>query len=731
MVPLLRIIFISLLSIPLILQAQKYKWPTDASRAIASSFCEYRSGHFHAAIDIKTWNREGYKVFAIEDGRIVRITMSPFGAGKALYVKLKDGRTAVYFHLQKFTPTLEAEVRKEQRRQKSYSINWWPKNKYVKKGQLIAYTGQTGIGVPHLHFEVRDAQNRALNPLKFYKKYIKDSTAPTLKELLISPQDEKSTVNGSFLPQRFKLKYNKKEKYYSIPQPVYVKGRVGVALRGYDKADGFHNKLGYYYSELWLDGKKHFRSELDRLNFKQTRFIELDIDYPQKRRSGARFNRFYYRPYNPLDFYDRSLGNGIIEMQDKRRSFTLVAGDFYGNKSIVKGQFLVEEKPASATYITQRDSLAFLRIQYPKNIQSLLFYYGQKADSMHKVAYYEQLQDSIKDNTVSALVRLNLNQPNAPYFKMAYEQKGKIFSRLINISADSLTKSAAKFRLEGKYLHINWPDLAQNGVYNLKIEQPDTTLYDTLNGSEYVLPARSILNDSLRIKLLSCEEVISDTLIQIYKILPKKKQRFILFNAQLQIDTRANTAFDTLLFMATKHVSFSNADSLPVWGNGFKIDAGGRILNRAAKVSLGTDSTFLQRTKAAHFSLRKEDLRYKGGQLNPKTDFVESWSKTFGTYIVAADTVAPEIKNIKVSTNKKGQPTIRFKITDSISGVGSDKNIEVLFNNIWVVPEWDPETDIVRATVHFKPKAGKHTFKITIRDRARNAKEVTTIYKAR
>ena len=86
---LFRSIFLLLIILSNFLLAQKYLWPTNASQALSSSFCEYRPGHYHAAIDIKTWNSEGYKCYAIEDGVIEKIRISPFGAGKALLHKIK------------------------------------------------------------------------------------------------------------------------------------------------------------------------------------------------------------------------------------------------------------------------------------------------------------------------------------------------------------------------------------------------------------------------------------------------------------------------------------------------------------------------------------------------------------------------------------------------------------------------------------------------------------------
>jgi len=118
------------------LSAQQYLWPTNASRAITSTFSEFRPGHFHSGIDIKTWNREGYKIFAVEDGYISRIKVSPFGYGKVIYQKLSDGNTAVYAHLKGFNDQIERVIRNEQRNRAEYRVDlYFKSSEYpVKKG---------------------------------------------------------------------------------------------------------------------------------------------------------------------------------------------------------------------------------------------------------------------------------------------------------------------------------------------------------------------------------------------------------------------------------------------------------------------------------------------------------------------------------------------------------------------------------------------------------------------
>ena len=254
---------------------QTYLWPTNASDYLSSSFCEFREGHYHSAIDIKTWNTEGYPCYAISDGFIKRIRVSPFGYGKVLYLQLKDGNTAVYAHLQKFRKDIDDRVRKIQFRNKRYRLNWWPKNMEVKKGDVIAYTGQTGIGVPHLHFEIRNKKDNPVNPLVYYPK-IKDSIRPKLLELAVIPLTQTAAINGSFLPKSFAVTYIK-EGIYVIKEPLYAYGKVGLAINGYDQADDVHNKYGFNHTVLEVSGQKIFQIEYDELDFSTTGHIYSEI----------------------------------------------------------------------------------------------------------------------------------------------------------------------------------------------------------------------------------------------------------------------------------------------------------------------------------------------------------------------------------------------------------------------------------------------------------------------
>ena len=182
--------------------AQKYNWPTNASKIISSSFGEFREGHFHAGIDISTNGRIGYKVFSVDSGYVWRVKVSPYGGGKALYIKQSDGNLMVFYHLDRFAPKIQKLIDKKQTLSGKYRQDIYLKSGRikVKKGEIVAYTGATGSGPPHLHVELRKPEDTPINPFQNGFKSA-DKYSPKIRKLLFTPLDSKSSVENSSFPQ--------------------------------------------------------------------------------------------------------------------------------------------------------------------------------------------------------------------------------------------------------------------------------------------------------------------------------------------------------------------------------------------------------------------------------------------------------------------------------------------------------------------------------------------------
>ncbi|MDI1303956.1 MAG: M23 family metallopeptidase, partial [bacterium] len=120
--------------------------PLDVPMQLSGNFGELRPNHFHAGFDLKTLQKEGLKVYAVADGYISRIKISTFGNGKAIYITHPNGYTSVYGHLQIANGLIEEYIKKAHYALKSFEIELFPKPEelMVKKGQIIAFSGNTG-----------------------------------------------------------------------------------------------------------------------------------------------------------------------------------------------------------------------------------------------------------------------------------------------------------------------------------------------------------------------------------------------------------------------------------------------------------------------------------------------------------------------------------------------------------------------------------------------------------
>ncbi len=314
-----------------------FRSPLDIPLVLSGNFGELRSNHFHAGLDIKTQGVEGKKVYAVADGFVSRIKVSPYGYGNAIYITHPNGYTSVYGHLKKYSDRITEYVKAEQYKKESFAIQLFPPpfKFQVKKGELIAYSGNTGgSGGPHLHFEIRDTKSEhTINPL-FFGFDIKDAIKPQVLSIALYPLDKDASVNGANKMKEFtavgsngyyKLKYD---------NPILVNGKIGVGIMAVDRMDFTSNKYGIYKISLEFDDDLIFEQEIDEFAFHEGRYINAHIDYPSYAKYRRRYQRSYVLAGNKLRFYNEVKNSGIVEFNDKEKhQFTYTLLDLNGNKS--------------------------------------------------------------------------------------------------------------------------------------------------------------------------------------------------------------------------------------------------------------------------------------------------------------------------------------------------------------------------------------------------------------
>ena len=174
--------------------------PLDPPLTINGGFGDYRRGHFHAGFDLGTNRRVGKPVRAPESGWVERVRASGVGYGRSLYLRSRDGRTFQLGHLDAFASAIDRYVRAAQDSTGHYEQDLWPEpNRMpVRAGQVVAWSGESGAGGPHLHFEIRRG-DFALHPQRA-GLVVRDRSAPTIPRVTLEPLDAASSVAGGAGP---------------------------------------------------------------------------------------------------------------------------------------------------------------------------------------------------------------------------------------------------------------------------------------------------------------------------------------------------------------------------------------------------------------------------------------------------------------------------------------------------------------------------------------------------
>jgi len=326
-------------------QDRYYIDPLKIPLLLSASFAELRTDHFHSGIDIKTQGTIDLPVFAVADGYVSRVAVSPTGFGNALYINHPNGTTSVYGHLDCFSPEITKYVRDEQYKRQSFRVDLQisPELFPVKQGEEIAKSGNSGSsGGPHLHFEIRDTKTEEpLNPLELGFS-VTDNTAPKIFSLLVVPLSDTSHVNYQTAAKSYPVVYYE-GKFHLKDNPVIpVYGEVGFAIQANDYFDGTNNKCGINALSLNVDGETQFTFLLNRFSFDDTRYVNSHVVYEEFMASKRRFIKTWIDPGNQLPIYNYNFSQGILNAEIKKYLVQISISDTDGNKSVL--EFNVEGK---------------------------------------------------------------------------------------------------------------------------------------------------------------------------------------------------------------------------------------------------------------------------------------------------------------------------------------------------------------------------------------------------
>jgi murein DD-endopeptidase MepM/ murein hydrolase activator NlpD len=296
-----------------------FQTPMDTPLYLSAPFGSLRDNHFHSGMDIRTNEKEGYPVYAIADGYVVRIKYSPYGYGKAVYINHPNGYTSVYGHLQNANGPIAAYIKKYQYEIRSFDFDHFPgKDKIrVKKGDTIGWSGNSGGSTgPHLHFEIRNTRSEEIiNPQLFGIPVIDEET-PVIQSVYVYVIE----TQGGTLLKRYPLQSRNTlvtdSGTWLLDTLMIPLQMMGFALDANDYLVGRSKEYSLYGMDFHLDDKPYFSFRMNRFAFSDSRSINRYIDYGYYKKEGTRIQKLFVEDGNTAKVYTYLRNKGRYQPTD-------------------------------------------------------------------------------------------------------------------------------------------------------------------------------------------------------------------------------------------------------------------------------------------------------------------------------------------------------------------------------------------------------------------------------
>ena len=352
-----------LLCMGLIVTAWTFAQPPAAGAANAllserdfcrtSAFGSWRFGHLHAGIDLSTGGVTGVPVVAIDSCWVWRVSVRHEGYGKALYVRLPDGKIAVYGHLSAFAPEIETAVEREQDLRGAYEVDIYhePYALNFARGETIAFSGESGWGPPHLHFELRSGMydHLKISPFPDYVECA-DTRPPVIQAIRVVPVGTAGAVNGDPAAAGVAVAVGRDS---AETDTLYLAGDFGLMVRASDYTGCGRVTTAVLY-EARVDGETVWRLNLSKFPFSSRNLVWSLYHFDDR---GAR----YVRLFNPwrLDFNGFEISHpdtGFGGFTPGLHELGITVGDACGNLTTAAVPFYYGTFPAFEKFAARRSA---------------------------------------------------------------------------------------------------------------------------------------------------------------------------------------------------------------------------------------------------------------------------------------------------------------------------------------------------------------------------------------
>ena len=326
------IIIISIFISICVFAAREMKPPVKIPVSLSATLGEIRGNSLHQGIDIKTNGRIGYSVYPASSGTLSRFISKETGYGNALFFKHDDGRQTVYGHLDSFEEERNSlntlcDTVKVLYNSDGVDFTFYDAGFNYKENTVIAYTGESGSGQPHLHFEVKEG-DRYLNPLQYVK--IADIIPPVIENIFLCVENDNATVKERKIQVR-----GGSGNYSTSESPVRAQPGVKIFIKisCYDQI-GAINRVSVYSIRLLDGGKTIFERTFDSISNSDidNGYYVYDISKSMIR-DGVSYAYFLCSRRGFSLNSPKNSGSGYIDLKEGEKKLKIEVADFAGNIS--------------------------------------------------------------------------------------------------------------------------------------------------------------------------------------------------------------------------------------------------------------------------------------------------------------------------------------------------------------------------------------------------------------
>jgi hypothetical protein len=715
--------------------AQDYLWPVKAGRYLTAVFGEERPGRYHTGIDVRTFGNIGYELVAIEDGYISRIRTSSKGYGKTIYITLIDDNTAVYAHLDHFTPEIDNLVNALHEYYGKYTIDHKIDSREypVKKGDLVGYSGDTGgVSGPHLHFEIRNPDEQPINPFQSSLN-VNDNHPPIVQSIAFIPLDANAAIGG-FTEQRVYPLKKLSETEYVLEDTIYLAGNIGLAVQAYDRMTEQFFNFGIHSANLLVDAQFIYSMQYDEINWENASKLYTEKNYSLARLGYGKFyHLFSHHESKSLPFINSKSREGFNFKRGGPHDTIINVQDYAGNKTEVKTYIYSDQIPEydySVKFEKNRCTISF------GNAQDFVPYFyltGKFAESTRKSPDYYEMGNNV-------YIIDNLIKPYDVIEIYAKDSKGVSSIPSFHAMPDTTTLFlGGEFQLnqydygtifrftEESFSGLNaFLSMRREGVQHKYPLQRKSKL-DLVSA---LLPAREFLNvDHIKVYYES------PTPIEIFQmdlsgaiVSPDTSFTLNLMDDEIRLSGNPHTFYDSV------HVWVSDTQAPPpdegkIIKGPYLIEPGLIPYNKEIKLDISLEKVVSKENLGIYyFSKKTEKWNYLTSQLVDGEDYISTTILSGEMFAVIRESTAPVISNLIPDVNgtyfSKDLEHISFKVEDSFSGVEGETDVIVKIDGREVVFEYNSYQKKVRYPLKYNLKKGTHSLYVQAADKVGNLSKI-------